>query len=456
MKKLLPIIAALLMMAGTTAAQSTVSDTKYDWSGLATQVVGGTTDKYEQAYKIFSWLCDNIAYDTSYSIHTADSCYEQRKGVCQAYSELFYRMGEAVGLKVDIVNGESKNIHGEVSPEGHAWVFAYTADNQGILIDPTWGAGSVVNGQFEREKNDSWFHVDPYWMIFSHFPDNEVYQLMEQKIDYPTFCSLPSYRPYYQEFGQDAHRLFLQCLGGEEPHLPAYYPQDLSFIEVNNLPTEGVLRVGKHYPFVLKLKREAELMIHNGKDYHKEWTSVEGYEACNYMPAEEGILSLNVKHPDGLWYVLAEYKVATPTAEEVARLEAAYPHRSPILPTLKNYQESAWREHLPDFAGFLTSVKEQGATSLPIIYDVPGYTIHRIPLTEELRTGESYTFAIAPQTGLAWAVINEKEWYRDWTKDAETGIQTITVTPQKAGKLRISVQQKADGGYMGCIEYKVR
>ncbi len=52
-------------------AQMQVSPTRYDWSGLAGSIVGNATGKREQAYRIYRYLCDNIRYDTSRTIHDA-------------------------------------------------------------------------------------------------------------------------------------------------------------------------------------------------------------------------------------------------------------------------------------------------------------------------------------------------------------------------------------------------
>ena len=77
-----------------------VHKTKYDWGLVAEQIAGDKTSKYDQAYAIYRWLCDNVSYDTTYSIYDADTAFEQKCGVCQAYYEMFYRIAEPLGLKV--------------------------------------------------------------------------------------------------------------------------------------------------------------------------------------------------------------------------------------------------------------------------------------------------------------------------------------------------------------------
>ena len=101
----LPLLCALMYAAFSIEAESYVHDTKYDWSGLANSITSSSKPDYEKARDIYTWLTHNIAYDTSYSIHTADETYENKRGVCQGYCEMFYRLGEAVGLRSDIIFG---------------------------------------------------------------------------------------------------------------------------------------------------------------------------------------------------------------------------------------------------------------------------------------------------------------------------------------------------------------
>ena len=62
---------------------------KYDWSGITKGIVKGCTTEKQKARAIYNYICENISYDTNYQIYHVDQCWEQKKGVCQAYSELF-------------------------------------------------------------------------------------------------------------------------------------------------------------------------------------------------------------------------------------------------------------------------------------------------------------------------------------------------------------------------------
>ena len=113
-------------------------------------------------------------------------------------------MAEAAGLTADIVVGIAKNRRNEISEDMHSWVFVYTNAYEGLLIDPTWGAGAVVDGKFiKSDDNSAWFDVSPYWMIFSHFPSNKYWTKLEIEIDESQFRQLPYQHPTTENDGKD-------------------------------------------------------------------------------------------------------------------------------------------------------------------------------------------------------------------------------------------------------------
>lgn len=181
-----------------------LSRLRTDVKAEASAIVGDAESVEEKAKAIYDWICDNIAYDTTKQIHDAETCYRTRRGVCQAYSELFCYMAEAVGLTADIIAGKTKSPDGKLSEDKHAWVFVYTSAYNGILIDPTWGAGAVDGVKFiKNEKNDAWFNVSPYWMIFSHYPDQQYWTKLDIKVTEEQFDKLPFVLPTDETDGKD-------------------------------------------------------------------------------------------------------------------------------------------------------------------------------------------------------------------------------------------------------------
>lgn len=457
------LAAATILLWTTAITAQTVyepSATKYDWSELSRSIAGDKTEKYDQAYAIYRWLCDNIAYDTTYSIHDADTAYEQRRGVCQAYSEMFYRLAEPLGLQVEVIVGKAKDSDGVIDPQGHAWVFAYTNGNSGILIDPTWGAGSVNDGRFTHsKKDDSWFHVDPRWMIFSHFPDMEANQLLPEPIDFDTFSRLPSYRPALGSFGFKSADLLNRTLSGEKPDLPKFYEGELANVEIGALPKSGTLRVGRSYGFIIKPLGNYEFSIHNGKDWDTDWQPTQGYLGTRVIPSEGGTLTVGYrqKGTSESWSVIAKYVIADPTVDDIAALEKAAPIKAPALTSLPNFNADQLARRRVDPAALLSAVKDQGIKKLPKFYSAGDFSINDIPLNGQLKVGKTYRFAFSPYESGEWVIVNGDDWHTEWSQDEASRAWVMTVTPTTPGELILSHKPDNSTGnsYSYCIEYEV-
>lgn len=158
-------------------------------------IIGDAQTPINIARRIYDWLCDNIQYDTTKSIHDADTCWRTKKGVCQAYCELFCHIA-GDRLNLEVVGGKCKMPDGNISETSHAWLYVYTDGYKGIFIDPTWGAGGINDGRFVQSVNrDTWFDVDPAWMIFSHYPENGDMKMLDYDISEEQFKQLPILYP---------------------------------------------------------------------------------------------------------------------------------------------------------------------------------------------------------------------------------------------------------------------
>jgi len=164
----------------------------------AIRIIGEASTPKDKARKIYDWMCDTISYDTTLQVHDADTCWNLKQGVCQAYCELFCALAESVGLTVEIVCGKSKDQQGAIPEEGHSWLYVFTDGYEGIFVEPTWGAGAISNGKFVRssaQDREKWFDADPAWMIFTHFPDEEFWQRLDKPVSQEDFEKLPSHQP---------------------------------------------------------------------------------------------------------------------------------------------------------------------------------------------------------------------------------------------------------------------
>lgn len=455
------ILAALVLLISLDCfaqTQKTVSETRYDWSGLAESITQGKTANYDKAYAIYRWLCDNIAYDTSYSIHDADTAYEQKRGVCQAYCEMFYRLGETVGLNVDIISGQSKDNDGKIPDDTHAWLFVRTNGNEGILVDPTWGAGSVENGIFTRSvKDDTWFHVDPAWMIFTHYPKDESYQLLDANIDYPSFVSLPPLQPSLGHFGYKADEILASSLAGKTLDLPKCF--DPSQIKIAKIPLDGTLRVGAYYDFVLEPEPDYEFVIINGEEYEKSWERNNGYHLVKFVPGEAGELVVGYRNRGSKdrWTHLLSYKVDNPTSGDISNLEKIAPHKSPVFKSLQNFDVDRLNRRGIDMGKLLAAVKRDNIKQLPVIYDAGDFRLNDIPLNGKLKVGVPYQFAFSPREEGDWVIIDNGNFLNEWNQDPQTSAWVTSIVPSVPGKVVLAFKplSATDNSYSYCVEYDV-
>lgn len=176
--------------------EASLHESRINYAEYVRDIVDLATSVEDKAKAIYHWLCNNIAYDTTYQIHDADRCWETRRGVCQAYCELFVHLAKQVGITAEIISGKSKSPDGKISDKDHAWIFVYTHGYDGIFIDPTWGAGYVQNGIFTASPNDTWFDVDPDWLIFTHYADGADWNShASASVSYEQFEKLPFMEP---------------------------------------------------------------------------------------------------------------------------------------------------------------------------------------------------------------------------------------------------------------------
>ena len=329
-----------------------VSPTEYDWTGAALEITRNCTSIYDKSKAIYEWLIDNIDYDTSYKIHNADTAWKKHKGVCQAYCELFYRIGIAVNLDVRIISGIGrKNAHDNDISENHCWIAVnrnntqnstpfypeYIEYNEGeketdvfcatkglntdnvMFIEPTWGAGTIANGKYVKTKHDmSWFDVSPYWMIFSHFPQNAKDQLLGDYImSKQEFQRLPYFIPKHKDYGFDATDLLSFFLQIPYASFPLIYPSYSNYVEFIDIPIDSKLHIGKEYTFIIKKKEYCTLAIINERDFIIDddidslWSNNHDIWNITFVPKHNGnlFLSLRDNYNNNKYNAILEYEL---------------------------------------------------------------------------------------------------------------------------------------------------
>jgi hypothetical protein len=150
--------------------------------------------------------------------------------------------------------------------------------------------------------------------------------------------------------------------------------------------------------------------------------------------------------------------VTKPNAQELAIVEQQRPMRMPEMKRVKNLDRKRWKSIGIDEHKLLDEVRKGGIKSLPILYkDAEQYLSEvSIPYSATLKVGQTYTFSFIPLAGADWQIINQDDWYYEWTKDEATGRITMQVTPLKKGRLKVSVQPREGLLYKTMVGYEVQ
>ena len=170
---------------------------------LALELTAPFETDIEKARAIYVWITDNIAYDAERFDKgigrnlEALEVIQAGKAVCGGYANLFKAMGAAAGLDVETVIGWSRGhdtffMLEELAEEpNHAWT-AVTLDGDFHLIDSTWGAGYMAEDKsFVKRFNEFYFLTPPDQMIYSHFPQDGKWQLLDEYVPRDKFLDLP-------------------------------------------------------------------------------------------------------------------------------------------------------------------------------------------------------------------------------------------------------------------------
>ena len=421
-KTLVPLITCLVS-GQTMNAQYWATPTEYDYGPMAREITEGASSKYEQAALIYRWLCSNIEYDTGHMYYSADETRENKKGVCQGYCELFYRLGEAVGLDCKIIPGFSKSIRNTVSIDRHCWIIATTEKGE-IFIDPTWGAGIVIDKIFHRSRNDmSWFDVNPYIMATSHMPVESRFLLIDREIDDKVFRKVPHIHSCLEKLGLDAESSFEKGLAGNLS-LPVIYGtigEDMGFREV---PLEGILDYGSRYRIVFEENEMYDLVIRMDDDEIPDhaWNRKDGITTVDFMVTamkEVRVLVMQKGQAAGEAAGGFGYRTRIPDVipeEAIAAIEEYDPYMLPELKEIGHLDVKWYKEFGIDGKAVLDTIRITGAKAVPELFqDLERIEqIIDVPLSSPLKAGKEYVFHFKANPKDKWAILNNSYLYDKW------------------------------------------
>lgn len=434
--------------------------TQYDWKAISKQLTEGRTSKLEQAEALYNFVCEQLSYDVEGKLFHVDECWDKKRGVCQGYCELYYCLAKAAGLECHIISGEAK-VRDNVF-EAHGWV-TVRGDSEWILMDPTWGSGSVNEGKFFRAKDYSiWFNVSPEWMIFKHFPDKANMQMLKPTVSREVFNRLPCCSPL-DEFGLDGKALLKDAVNKKVTTLPIFMNDGRGVVHLKDFPLKKSLKAGQPYTFSLKKQTDMEVCLSHEDEWveEKDWQmESNGNITVNYIPFKEGTLTLWTMGKDGKYHGIVQYDVEAPDREGQARIEKECPWNVPEVAAVKNMKKEFFTR-IPglDAAKVVREAKAGKLKSVPVFYPASenqSFVLHEMPLTERLKVGTPYFFNITPISSEArWAIQNGSNWQNAW-ETLDDGSQRMMVTPQETGTLNLLVEHASVGtGFYVILQYIV-
>ncbi len=164
----------------------------------------------QKARAIYRWITHNIAYDANAYVsgHIRDvnikpeSVLKNRVTVCDGYARLFEAMGKRAGLGVERITGTAKGYSfdpgADLKRANHAWN-GVELEGAWYLVDATWGAGYVdpMSHEFVPAFNEFFFLTTPDQFKYSHYPDQQIWQLVEKPVSFKEFASYVDIRPAF-------------------------------------------------------------------------------------------------------------------------------------------------------------------------------------------------------------------------------------------------------------------
>ena len=155
----------------------------------------GAKTKKEIIARIYFWLAENIEYDWDAFLNkrqidvSAIYTFENKKSVCAGFANLFKSICDNANIKCVIIKGYAKGygyVGERLSEPNHDWNAVKLYDKW-ELIDPTWGGGFLLNDR--KIWCARYLFDDPNDFILEHLPEDEEWQLLENKITIDTFFS---------------------------------------------------------------------------------------------------------------------------------------------------------------------------------------------------------------------------------------------------------------------------
>ena len=172
-------------------------------------------DKNELAKFFYYWIGYNIEYDNelfekilakTITIQEFEEkqnefyVYNNRKGVCAGYANLFKWFMNKIDIEAVVIPGhirDETNNYVELETDDafrHAWN-AIKLNDKWILVDTTWGTSE------EKETSEFYFNIKPELLIITHYPEDIKWQLLKKPLSLEEFNNSQFVKPIWFMIG---------------------------------------------------------------------------------------------------------------------------------------------------------------------------------------------------------------------------------------------------------------
>ncbi|OJT23526.1 hypothetical protein BO221_16080 [Archangium sp. Cb G35] len=155
---------------------------------VAKYLVRDERDPFQRIKALHDYVANRVEYDVAayrsrnFPPQTPEAVFQNRRGVCAGYANLFAAMGQAAGEEIVTLSGDVPTPGENWEFEGHAWN-AVRIEGSWYLVDVTWNAGYVNGDVFTRKYRTEYLFMPPREFLQRHLPEEPAWQLLEKPLD---------------------------------------------------------------------------------------------------------------------------------------------------------------------------------------------------------------------------------------------------------------------------------
>lgn len=246
-------------------------------TALAEYLIKPAKNDREKVRAIYRWITDRIAYNAPAFLARRDpgdcsaaAVLKSRLTVCEGYANLFVALCKEANVEAIKIHGHGKgygHTPGESLQENHAWN-AVRLDDGWALLDATWGAGAIGSDRnWSKRFTEFFFLTPPDQLIYSHFPNESKWQLLEPPVAADTYRRWPRVDPILFQYGVTGRQVREKL---DSPRfrefVQIYAPKGP--IHLHKAPIEKHLKAGQEYEFEIDAPTCVKVAALNNGQWH--------------------------------------------------------------------------------------------------------------------------------------------------------------------------------------------